>query len=214
MVKLNKIYTRTGDDGTTGLGTGERRLKSDLRVEAFGTVDEANSCIGLGAAAHRRRIRRSMRCSCAHPERPVRPRRRPRDPRHRRAARLRAAAHHRSARPSCVEADIDALNAEPQAAHILRPAGRLAGGRGASSGAHRRPAGRARHGGAGAGRGRTRDVRKASWLHQPGLGPPVRRRPASPTTTAARRAMGTRARTAELGRCATACSFRSMTPTA
>jgi cob(I)alamin adenosyltransferase len=47
MVKLNKIYTRTGDDGTTGLGTGERRLKSHLRVEAYGTVDEANSCIGL-----------------------------------------------------------------------------------------------------------------------------------------------------------------------
>jgi cob(I)alamin adenosyltransferase len=47
MVRINKIYTRTGDDGTTGLGNGERRLKSDLRVEAFGTVDEANCCIGL-----------------------------------------------------------------------------------------------------------------------------------------------------------------------
>ncbi len=47
MVKLNKIYTRTGDDGTTGLGSGDRRLKSDLRVEAYGTVDEANACIGL-----------------------------------------------------------------------------------------------------------------------------------------------------------------------
>ena len=47
MVKLNKIYTRTGDDGTTGLGTGERRLKFDLRIEAYGTVDEANACIGL-----------------------------------------------------------------------------------------------------------------------------------------------------------------------
>lgn len=47
MVKLNKIYTRTGDNGTTGLGDGERRLKHDLRVEAYGTVDEANSCIGL-----------------------------------------------------------------------------------------------------------------------------------------------------------------------
>ena len=47
MVKLNKIYTRTGDDGTTGLGSGERRRKSDLRVEAYGTVDEANAAIGL-----------------------------------------------------------------------------------------------------------------------------------------------------------------------
>jgi cob(I)alamin adenosyltransferase len=47
VVKLNKIYTRTGDDGTTGLGTGERRLKSDLRVDAYGTVDEANACIGM-----------------------------------------------------------------------------------------------------------------------------------------------------------------------
>ncbi|MGB3503671.1 MAG: cob(I)yrinic acid a,c-diamide adenosyltransferase [Mesorhizobium sp.] len=47
MVKLNKIYTRTGDDGTTGLATGPRRKKFDLRVEAYGTVDEANSAIGL-----------------------------------------------------------------------------------------------------------------------------------------------------------------------
>ncbi|MGH6860728.1 MAG: cob(I)yrinic acid a,c-diamide adenosyltransferase [Phyllobacterium sp.] len=47
MVKLNKIYTRTGDDGTTGLAGGERRSKHDLRVEAYGTVDEANSCVGL-----------------------------------------------------------------------------------------------------------------------------------------------------------------------
>ena len=47
MVKLNKIYTRTGDDGTTGLVRGPRRLKYDLRVECFGTVDEANSMVGL-----------------------------------------------------------------------------------------------------------------------------------------------------------------------
>ena len=40
MVKLNKIYTRTGDAGETGLGNGERRLKSDLRVETYGTVEE------------------------------------------------------------------------------------------------------------------------------------------------------------------------------
>ncbi|MBB4291952.1 cob(I)alamin adenosyltransferase [Rhizobium leguminosarum] len=47
MVKLNKIYTKTGDDGTTGLVSGPRRPKDDLRVEAYGTIDEANSAIGL-----------------------------------------------------------------------------------------------------------------------------------------------------------------------
>lgn len=47
MVKLNKIYTRTGDDGTTGLVRGPRRAKYDLRVEAYGTVDEANSFVGM-----------------------------------------------------------------------------------------------------------------------------------------------------------------------
>ena len=47
MVKLNRIYTRTGDDGTTGLGTGERRLKYDLRIAAYGTVDETNATIGM-----------------------------------------------------------------------------------------------------------------------------------------------------------------------
>jgi len=47
MVKLNKIYTRTGDDGTTGLVDGSRLLKDDIRVMAYGDVDEANSIIGL-----------------------------------------------------------------------------------------------------------------------------------------------------------------------
>ncbi|MGH6800257.1 MAG: cob(I)yrinic acid a,c-diamide adenosyltransferase [Methylocella sp.] len=47
MVVLNRIYTRTGDAGTTALGTGERRAKCDLRIEAYGTIDEANSAIGL-----------------------------------------------------------------------------------------------------------------------------------------------------------------------
>jgi len=47
VVKLNKIYTRTGDDGTTGLGTGERVRKDSVRVAAYGTVDEANAAIGM-----------------------------------------------------------------------------------------------------------------------------------------------------------------------
>jgi cob(I)alamin adenosyltransferase len=47
MVVLNKIYTRTGDDGTTALGTGGRRKKYDLRIAAYGTVDEANAAIGI-----------------------------------------------------------------------------------------------------------------------------------------------------------------------
>jgi cob(I)alamin adenosyltransferase len=47
MVLLNKIYTRTGDDGTTALGTGERRKKYDLRVAAYGTLDEVNAAIGV-----------------------------------------------------------------------------------------------------------------------------------------------------------------------
>ncbi len=45
--RLSKIYTRTGDSGTTGLGDGSRVAKDDLRIEALGDVDELNSCIGL-----------------------------------------------------------------------------------------------------------------------------------------------------------------------
>ena len=47
MVVLNKIYTKTGDDGTTALATGERRPKDDLRISAYGTIDETNAAIGL-----------------------------------------------------------------------------------------------------------------------------------------------------------------------
>lgn len=51
MVKLNKIYTRTGDDGTTGLVDGSRSPKHAARIEAIGAVDEANSAIGLAICA-------------------------------------------------------------------------------------------------------------------------------------------------------------------
>ena len=47
MVVLNRIYTRSGDDGTTALGTGERRKKYDLRIAAYGTLDETNAAIGI-----------------------------------------------------------------------------------------------------------------------------------------------------------------------
>jgi cob(I)alamin adenosyltransferase len=50
LVKLNKIYTRTGDAGTTGLVDGSRLPKHDVRMEAIGAVDEANSALGLAAA--------------------------------------------------------------------------------------------------------------------------------------------------------------------
>lgn len=51
MPRLTKIYTRTGDDGTTGLGTGDRVPKASPRIETFGTVDELNACIGVVLAA-------------------------------------------------------------------------------------------------------------------------------------------------------------------
>jgi cob(I)alamin adenosyltransferase len=47
VVVLNRIYTRTGDDGTTALGSGERLKKYNLRIESYGTVDEANAAIGM-----------------------------------------------------------------------------------------------------------------------------------------------------------------------
>lgn len=49
--RLSKIYTRTGDDGSTGLGDGERTEKDSVRVEAFGTVDELNSALGMVVSA-------------------------------------------------------------------------------------------------------------------------------------------------------------------
>ena len=50
MVRLNRIYTRTGDDGTTGLGDGTRLPKHHLRIAAYGTVDELSSVLGLAVA--------------------------------------------------------------------------------------------------------------------------------------------------------------------
>jgi len=55
MVVLSKIYTRTGDDGTTALGSGRRVAKYDLRVEAYGTLDETNAAIGVARLHTRER---------------------------------------------------------------------------------------------------------------------------------------------------------------
>jgi cob(I)alamin adenosyltransferase len=56
MVVLSKIYTRTGDDGTTALGSGRRVSKYDLRVEAYGTLDETNAAIGIARLHTRDRL--------------------------------------------------------------------------------------------------------------------------------------------------------------
>ena len=119
MVVLNRIYTRTGDDGTTSLGSGERRKKYDLRVAAYGTLDEVNAVIGI-VRLHTARRCRARRHAGAHPERSVRRRGRSllcreKGPgrraahRHRRAGRLDRAARstrstpisRRCARSSC-----------------------------------------------------------------------------------------------------------------
>jgi len=60
MVVLNRIYTRTGDDGTTALGSGERRPKYDLRISAYGTVDETNAAIGIVRLAEARELDRML----------------------------------------------------------------------------------------------------------------------------------------------------------
>ena len=64
--RLSKIYTRTGDDGSTGLGDGSRVAKDSLRVEAYGTVDEANSCIGVVLASDMPEDIRSLLTSVQH----------------------------------------------------------------------------------------------------------------------------------------------------
>jgi cob(I)alamin adenosyltransferase len=64
--RLSKIYTRTGDDGTTGLGDGSRVPKDDARVEAFGTVDELNCALGVVLAADLPQAVRTCLASVQH----------------------------------------------------------------------------------------------------------------------------------------------------
>jgi len=60
MVTLNRIYTKTGDKGDTGLGDGTRRPKHDLRIHAYGTVDETNAAIGLARLHTRDEMDRTL----------------------------------------------------------------------------------------------------------------------------------------------------------
>ncbi len=64
--RLSKIYTRTGDDGSTGLGDGERTGKDSIRVEAFGTVDELNSAIGMVVSAENNTAIKDLLLSIQH----------------------------------------------------------------------------------------------------------------------------------------------------
>ena len=198
MVVLNRIYTRTGDDGTTSLGSGARRKKYDLRVEAYGTLDEVNAVIGLvrlHTAGDRRSMPRSAAsrtiCSMSRPICAL-PKRGPG------GARLTVT----DAQVAWLEGEIDRLNAElaPLKSFILP------GGSPASAYLHlartvcRRAErimvelqGPARRGRVGA----------VAEIRQPAVGLPVRRRP--PRQRQRRRATcsGRRARTASAS---TACS--------
>ena len=123
MVVLNKIYTRTGDDGRSALGTGERRLKSDARFVAIGAIDELNAHVGLARLAAEgdidavlARIQNDLfdlGADLAVPPDETRPR-----------ERLRIAA----AQVGRLEAEIDRLNAElaPLTSFVLPGGSRLA----------------------------------------------------------------------------------------
>ena len=187
MVVLNKIYTRTGDDGTTALGTGERRKKYDLRIAAYGTLDEANAVIGI-ARLHTAERRRARRGAGAHPERPVRRRRRPlHAARQGQGAGRRAAYGHRRAGRLARGRDRPA-QCRARAAAILHPAGRQRGRRLSASRPHRLPARRAADRRAQRQAGRERHAGSAE-IRQPAVRFPVRRRPSRQRQGRARRAV-------------------------
>ena len=189
MVVLNRIYTRTGDKGTTALATGERRPKHDLRIAAYGTVDETNACLGL-ARLHTARPRGRRRCSAriqndlfdlgADLATPATGKPPPYEP-------LRIV----EAQVERLEREIDELNAASVGAALLRPAGRHACCGGPPSRAHRLPPRRAarrracrpaRRGG----------VARCREIPQPAVGFPLRRLPLRQRQGRARRALGAR----------------------
>ena len=172
MVVLNRIYTRTGDDGTTALGSGERRPKYDLRIAAYGTVDETNAAIGI-VRLHLAEARDldamlgliqndlfDLGADLAVPEREGK------------AERLRML----SSQVERLERDIDTLNAKLGAADLVCAARRHAGGGVSASGAHHMPQGGTDHGGTRRQAERA-GQRRRHPVHEPPVGFPVRRQP-------------------------------------
>ena len=174
MVVLNKIYTRTGDDGTTALGSGERRKKYDLRVAAYGSLDEANAAIGVarlhtvhdaeldGALARIQNDLFDLGADLATPGKGRGPG----------GARLTATA----TQVDMARKRDRPLQCRAGAAQILHLAGRQRRRGASASRAHHLPARRAAHRRAQGPAGRGRDARGAD-LRQPAVGFPVRRRP-------------------------------------
>ena len=172
MVVLNRIYTRTGDDGTTALGSGERRPKYDLRIAAYGTVDETNAAIGMVRLhlADAREIDAmlgliqndlfDLGADLAVPEREGK------------AERLRMLA----SQVERLERDIDSLERAAGAVDLVCAARRHAGGGVSASGAHHMPPSGTDHGGT-RGQARRAGQRRRDPVHEPAVGFPVRRQP-------------------------------------
>ena len=194
MVVLNRIYTRTGDDGSTALGTGERRPKYDLRVAAYGTVDEVNAVIGLArlhAAGHPALDAHAG----ADPERPFRRRGRSVHARQGQGPGRGAARCHRCPGRMARAADRPAQRGAFAAA-LVHPAGRQRGRGLSASRPHGLPAGRAPDRRAQGQAGRKRHARRRSNMSI-GCRISSSSPPASPTTRAPPTSFGCRAGIAE-----------------
>ncbi len=169
MVRLTKIYTRGGDRGQTSLGDGARVAKHDLRVAAYGTVDEANAAIGLArlhadgeADAMLARVQNDLFDLGADLCRPGD------DPKDGASLRIQPSQVAR------LEQEIDRLNATLAPLEFVRPARRQRGIGPSPSGAHdRAPGGAADH----RARGGPSGEHQRAAVSEPAVGPPVRARP-------------------------------------
>ena len=172
MVVLNRIYTRTGDDGTTALGSGERRPKYDLRIGAYGTVDETNAAIGIVRLylADARELDAmlgliqndlfDLGADLAVPQREGK------------AERLRML----SSQVERLERDIDGLNARLGPPDLVCAARRHAGRGASASGTHNMPP-RGTDDGGTRGQARRTGRRCRDPVYEPVVGLPVRRQP-------------------------------------